>query len=1734
MRKRILSILISVCMVLSLLPTVALASPISYGIWVGSTQVTSENMDNVLGDTGTPTVTYDADQNILTLNNANIITTKSLDSSLYKFAITRDLSYPLGLNINLIGNNTINLNSVDSGIYGVYGINHNKVNIQSTTGGSLSVIGPSQRNGYIYGIGSSDMEIENCTVTVTTGNSTGDSCVGIAIPPNGSLSIKNATVTANAGDAKIASHGIQVYKGSLSIEHSIVTANGRNSENSAYGSYGIITLNDTSTTISASTVTATGKTSALWFNGATNAPVAPNAVGHTAIASANIDGIGAAAVTLDANVYGLNSTYKYVQIAPAPLPQARWGAAGSDGSAPEESTWVNSGTLTDAMAYANGLGSGTTYIQLQSDVNLSAALDFVSGKTTILDLNGKKIDRGLTTATLDGIVVNVSGSLTLKDSSTAIVANQGKITGGYSSGPGSSYGYTSGCVNVKESASFTMLGGNITGNKTTSSSSGGGGVYVKTSGSFIMTGGSIANNEALNWGGGVYANGSFTMLGGSITGNKSLNGGIYFSSLPFTVGGTAVIDDNMVTGSSVERNVVRFQHPIMVHSTTPLATGAFIGVSANTWPTSGSFVNVTGTNSSNYSSYFHSDNSGYMIQNGASNVVQLAVAAPVIGTLTISDSFTAGHNLTLSELNSKYKPSITAHGVAITAEGWQTPNGLGEWTTWSEGFIPLDTSGTYKLRYYASHADGTVYSNEVTLSVVGNTTSLALTATPESQQNTGTPVTLTATLTDFFAPAPLTGQKIIFKSGTENLGEGSLSASGVATYTWTPLTAGSYSLTAKYAATEYNKAATSNTLSYTVNAALPTAEAYATDAAHGTDYVLDGTNKILTINTDKGAAFWSANGTSYLDYTILLANDVDVSGFSWTPVGDASGPSFTGTFNGQGRSITGLTISTDSYAGLFSRTSRATIKNLCISGSVTISNGLEGSYGGALVAYATGSTIANCCSHTDVTVTESGATYDRIACAGGLLGSADSATAITNCFNTGSVRAAASGATGSRAFAGGIAGDNYESNIINCYSIGNVTAATASEIYTGGVVGRSGDGTVENCYYLSSAAGKGIGNVWGSPTITGCCTIGSDKTTLTAGTADQFVSAQTLAYTATLLESLNGWVDDEASANYNTWKADSGNTNGGYPVLNAAWSALNLTGVGYDVAAGKLTGTMDNMQYSLDGGSTWQDCAVDNTSGLVFAVGTVKVRQKDKTTNERTVGTIAPAATSNAPTLGSKTYNSVTLTVMTGYEYSKDNGATWQDSNLFSGLNSSTAYSFVARIKATAATLSGTVSAVLDVTTNEAPSGNGDSNDSGSTTPPSTKPTEPVTGNIENKATVDNKGNASVSLTDKNIIDAIANAKSEAAKKGVNAGDITTVIHVTTGGKNAETVIVNLPKTTQEQVIGNRIASILLVIDHPGLTIGLDLAAITEINRQAKADVQLSATRVDNTKLSGDAKAAIGNRPAYDFKALYGSGKSVTDFGKGSVSVEIPYTLQKGELAGNVYAVFVDTNGKVTYLTDSSYNAKRGTVVFSTSHFSTYGVAYKDSFNFIDIADHWAKDDILFVANRGLMTGTSATTFSPDGSMTRGMFVKDIGRLANADISDYRQSSFTDVKADSYYMGYIEWGVKNNILVGIGGGKFDPDGFVTREQMAVIMDRYAAAIGFKLPEVHTQNVFADNAKIGAWAAPSVKRIQMAGIIQGKGNNLYDPQGTATRAEVSAVLSRFVELAISSDTAQDGP
>ena len=181
------------------------------------------------------------------------------------------------------------------------------------------------------------------------------------------------------------------------------------------------------------------------------------------------------------------------------------------------------------------------------------------------------------------------------------------------------------------------------------------------------------------------------------------------------------------------------------------------------------------------------------------------------------------------------------------------------------------------------------------------------------------------------------------------------------------------------------------------------------------------------------------------------------------------------------------------------------------------------------------------------------------------------------------------------------------------------------------------------------------------------------------------------------------------------------------------------------------------------------------------------------------------------------------------------------------------------------------------------------------------------------------------------------------------------------------------------------------------------------------------------------------------------------------------------------------------------------------------------------MADHWAEDDIAFAVSRGLMTGKSKTAFGPDASNTRATLVAALGRLADVDVSGYKKSSFGDVKNSSSYMAYIEWAVENGIAQGGGKGKFVPNGTVSREQLAVMLHRYAEAIGFALPKVY-ERAFADGER-SAKKPRKPSGLQMAGVISGKSGNLFDPKAKATKAGLPPCCAGF-ELLISKHSGLD--
>ena len=425
-------------------------------------------------------------------------------------------------------------------------------------------------------------------------------------------------------------------------------------------------------------------------------------------------------------------------------------------------------------------------------------------------------------------------------------------------------------------------------------------------------------------------------------------------------------------------------------------------------------------------------------------------------------------------------------------------------------------------------------------------------------------------------------------------------------------------------------------------------------------------------------------------------------------------------------------------------------------------------------------------------------------------------------------------------------------------------------------------------------------------------------------------------------------------------------------------------------------------------------------------------------------------------------------------------------------------------------------------------SSSGGSNGSGSKDN-TNQPEAPVTGETK-PIQPDKNGNAAVDNS--SVQSAIDKAKQDAKKNGTTENGIGVTVPITPAAGQTS-FNVTIKAQTLDLLVKENVRQFTVATDHlVSVNIGLDTLKQLD-TAYAGGDIILRADKVDALR-STEAKATIGTRPTYDLSLVYLSGGKETPIANlngHTISVRLPYTPANGEQTGNLYAVYVDDAGKVEWITKSSYNASLKAVVFETGHFSVYGVGYKNPAPaFTDITGHWAADNILFAASRGLLSGTSDTTFSPDTGMTRGMFVTALGRLAGINPDSYQTGKFTDVKADAYYAPYVNWAAQTGIVEGVTATTFAPDTNINREQMAVIMKNYAAKLGYDLPQTLKAVTFADNTQISSWAKDAVKSMQQAGILAGKNENKFDPKGTATRAEVATVLRRFVEIVIDSQAA----
>lgn len=180
---------------------------------------------------------------------------------------------------------------------------------------------------------------------------------------------------------------------------------------------------------------------------------------------------------------------------------------------------------------------------------------------------------------------------------------------------------------------------------------------------------------------------------------------------------------------------------------------------------------------------------------------------------------------------------------------------------------------------------------------------------------------------------------------------------------------------------------------------------------------------------------------------------------------------------------------------------------------------------------------------------------------------------------------------------------------------------------------------------------------------------------------------------------------------------------------------------------------------------------------------------------------------------------------------------------------------------------------------------------------------------------------------------------------------------------------------------------------------------------------------------------------------------------------------------------------------------------------------------FVDVpGDAWYYDAVKYVNENGLMAGTSANTFAPDLTTTRGMIVTILYRLEGSpDIeNEIWGYPFKDVDANAYYATAVYWARMNGIVAGYSDELFGPDDIITREQMATILYRYAQYKGYDTTAKADLSKYTDAAQVGSYAVDAIRWANAEGLVNGTSNTTLTPQGGATRSQAAAILMRFCE------------
>jgi hypothetical protein len=235
--------------------------------------------------------------------------------------------------------------------------------------------------------------------------------------------------------------------------------------------------------------------------------------------------------------------------------------------------------------------------------------------------------------------------------------------------------------------------------------------------------------------------------------------------------------------------------------------------------------------------------------------------------------------------------------------------------------------------------------------------------------------------------------------------------------------------------------------------------------------------------------------------------------------------------------------------------------------------------------------------------------------------------------------------------------------------------------------------------------------------------------------------------------------------------------------------------------------------------------------------------------------------------------------------------------------------------------------------------------------------------------------------------------------------------------------------------------------------------------------------------------------------------------------------MLKAYLYNEVSGLWEDMNG--------AFEVAGNTIGFDVVHFSRYALLEKipapvEKISFLDIAGHWALEEIELMAAQGYVTGIGENLFAPEAIITRAEFAAILARMAALEENAGAAAHFSDVPAGAWFQGTVGAATAAGLVYGISENSFAPGEPVTREQMAAMMARFVNGNGVQTTlseagETELLACFSDAAGISPWACSPVAQVVRDKLMLGRESGMFVPRGNATRAEATVVLCRALQM-----------